>query len=115
MAAASIKQAERIFGDLKTSQVLFIGAGEMIELCAEHIKNKKPKSITVANRSLDRGLALAKNMKGDACLISELYDRLHEFGRLYSQGIVQNSSRMGMHHIFGVQCSQVNTFFDEAP
>lgn len=40
---------------------------------------------------------------------------LHEFGRLYSQGIVQNSSRMGMHHIFGVQCSQVNTFFDEAP
>jgi glutamyl-tRNA reductase len=84
MAAASIKQAERIFGDLKTSQVLFIGAGEMIELCAEHIKNKKPKSITVANRSLDRGLALAKNLKGDACLISELYDRLHEFDIIVS-------------------------------
>ena len=84
MAAASIKLAERIFGDLKTSKVLFIGAGEMIELCAEHIKNKHPKSMTVANRSLDRGLALAKKMKGDACLISELYDRLHEFDIILS-------------------------------
>jgi glutamyl-tRNA reductase len=84
MAATSIKLAERIFGDLKTSKVLLIGAGEMIELCAEHIKNKKPKSITVANRSLDRGLALAKKMKGDACLISELYDRLHEFDIILS-------------------------------
>jgi glutamyl-tRNA reductase len=79
MAAASIKLAERIFGDLKTSKVLLIGAGEMMELCAEHIKNKKPQSITIANRSLEGGLALAKSMKGDACLISELYDRLHEF------------------------------------
>ncbi|MEY4454411.1 MAG: glutamyl tRNA reductase, partial [Pseudomonadota bacterium] len=56
----------------------------MIELCAEHIKNKQPKSMTVANRSLDRGLALAKKMKGDACLISELYDRLHEFDIIVS-------------------------------
>jgi glutamyl-tRNA reductase len=79
MAAASIKLAESIFGDLKASKVLLIGAGEMIELCAEHIKNRRPKSMTVANRSLDRGLNLAKKIKGDACLISELYDRLHEF------------------------------------
>jgi glutamyl-tRNA reductase len=79
MAAASIKLAESIFGDLKASKVLLIGAGEMIELCAEHIKNRYPKSMTVANRSLDRGLNLAKKIKGDACLISELYDRLHEF------------------------------------
>jgi len=79
MAAASIKLAESIFGNLKTSKVLLIGAGEMIELCAEHIKNRQPKSMTVANRSLDRGLALAKKIKGDACLISELSDRLHEF------------------------------------
>ncbi|CEZ20178.1 glutamyl tRNA reductase [Candidatus Methylopumilus planktonicus] len=79
MAAASIKLAESIFGDLKTSKVLLIGAGEMIELCAEHIKNRQPKSMTVANRSLDRGLSLAKKIKGDACLISELSDRLHEF------------------------------------
>jgi glutamyl-tRNA reductase len=84
MAAASIKLAERIFGDLKTSKVLFIGAGEMMELCAEHIKKKHPKSMTVANRSLDRGLALAKKIKGDACLISELYDRLHEFDIILS-------------------------------
>ena len=84
MAAASIKLAERIFGDLSASKVLFIGAGEMIELCAEHIKNKHPKSMTVANRSLDRGLTIAKKIKGEACLISELYDRLHEFDIILS-------------------------------
>lgn len=84
MAAASIKLAESIFGDLKASKVLLIGAGEMIELCAEHIKDRRPKSMTVANRSLDRGLNLAKKIKGDACLISELIDRLHEFDIILS-------------------------------
>ncbi|MSQ81175.1 MAG: glutamyl-tRNA reductase [Candidatus Methylopumilus sp.] len=84
MAAASIKLAESIFGDLKTSKVLLIGAGEMIELCADHLKNKNPLSMTVANRSLDRGLILAKHIKGDACLISELSDRLHEFDIILS-------------------------------
>lgn len=84
MAAASIKLAERIFGDLKASKVLLIGAGEMMGLCAEHIKNKHPKSMTVANRTLDRGLALAKKIKGDACLIPELVNRLHEFDIIFS-------------------------------
>ncbi|HLR78526.1 MAG TPA: glutamyl-tRNA reductase, partial [Burkholderiaceae bacterium] len=33
MAAAAVKLAERVFGDLAETNVLFIGAGEMIELC----------------------------------------------------------------------------------
>ena len=36
MAAAAARLAERIFGDIGEQRVLFIGAGEMIELCASH-------------------------------------------------------------------------------
>jgi len=79
MAAASVRLAERIFGNLENQHVLFIGAGEMIALCAEHFAAHKPASITIANRSLERGQGLAENFQGKAILLSELPERLAEF------------------------------------
>ena len=79
MAAASVRLAERIFGNLESQHVLFIGAGEMIALCAEHFAAHKPASITIANRSLERGQDLAANLQGKAILLSELPERLAEF------------------------------------
>ena len=56
MAAAAVQLAERIFPTIcATSELLFIGAGEMIELCATHFAAQQPKSMTVANRTLERG------------------------------------------------------------
>ncbi|PKO45194.1 MAG: glutamyl-tRNA reductase [Betaproteobacteria bacterium HGW-Betaproteobacteria-22] len=63
MAAAAVKLAQRIFGDISAQKVLFIGAGEMIELCADHFSAQKPKAITIANRTLERGAALANKMQ----------------------------------------------------
>jgi glutamyl-tRNA reductase len=79
MAAASVRLAQRLFGNLQDKHVLFIGAGEMITLCAEHIAAQKPARITVANRTLDRGEELAELFNGQAILLSELPERLHEF------------------------------------
>jgi glutamyl-tRNA reductase len=79
MAAASVKMAQRIFGDLAGLKVLFIGAGEMIELCADHFAAQKPASLTVANRTLERGEELASRINGDAILLADLSDRLSEF------------------------------------
>jgi len=79
MAAASVKLAQRIYGDLKPLKVLFIGAGEMIELCAEHFSAQKPASITVANRTLERGEALASRLGGRAIMLTDLPDQLAEF------------------------------------
>lgn len=79
MAAASVKLAQRIFGDLKPLKVLFIGAGEMIELCAEHFATQQPASITVANRTLERGLLLAQRFNGQAILLADLPDHLADF------------------------------------
>ena len=54
MAAAAVRVAERIYGALESRHVLFVGAGEMIELSATHFAARHPKSITVANRTLER-------------------------------------------------------------
>ncbi len=79
MAAAAVKLAQRIFGDIGEQKVLFIGAGEMIELCADHFAAQKPKSMTVANRSLERGTELAEKIGGSAILLHDLPNRLAEF------------------------------------
>jgi len=47
MAAAAVRVARRIFGELGESHVLFVGAGEMIDLTATHFAAQRPKSITV--------------------------------------------------------------------
>jgi len=79
MAAASVKLAQRIFGDLQRQKVLLIGAGEMIELCAEHFATQKPASMTIANRTLERAQDLAQRISGNAILLADLPDRLSEF------------------------------------
>lgn len=79
MAAAAVKLAQRIFGNISQQNVLFIGAGEMIELCADHFSAQKPKSITVANRTIERGADLAERIGGHAILLNDLPERFSEF------------------------------------
>jgi glutamyl-tRNA reductase len=79
MAAASVKLAQRIFGSLSGQHVLFIGAGEMIELCAEHFATQKPASITVANRTIERADNIAQSLGGESILLADLPERLSEF------------------------------------
>ncbi len=76
MAAASVRLAERIFPSISEQNVLFIGAGEMIELCANHFAAHHPKHITVANRTVERAQALAHRLGGSAITLNELPDYL---------------------------------------
>ncbi|PHV12660.1 glutamyl-tRNA reductase [Chitinimonas sp. BJB300] len=79
MAAAAVKLAERLFPDIADLHVLFIGAGEMIELCATHFAARKPRRMTVANRTLERGQTLASRIGGDAFTLIELPNRLPQY------------------------------------
>jgi glutamyl-tRNA reductase len=79
MAAASVKLGQRIFGDLSQTAILFIGAGEMIQLTATHFAAQHPKRIVIANRTLARGQALAHQFNAEAISLSELPLRMHEF------------------------------------
>ena len=78
MAAAAVKLAARIFPSLKDQSVLFIGAGEMIELCATHFAAQGPARITVANRTLERAERLAHRFNGRAVELRSLAEHLHQ-------------------------------------
>jgi glutamyl-tRNA reductase len=76
MAAAAVKLAARIFPSLREQRVLLIGAGEMIELCATHFAAQMPRSITVANRTLERAQVLARRFNGQAIELRDLPEHL---------------------------------------
>ena len=79
MAAASVRLASRIFEDIQDTHVLFVGAGEMIELCVAHFAAKSPRSITIANRSAQRADILAEAHGGRSIALADLPTRLQEF------------------------------------
>ena len=79
MAAAAVRLAGQLFEDLGQIKVLFVGAGEMIELAATHFAAKNPKGIAIANRTLERGEKLAARFGGEVMRLADLPARLHEF------------------------------------
>ena len=81
MASASVKLAEQIFPDIGDLNVLFIGAGEMIELVATYFAAKNPRLMTVANRTPARAQELCDKLgvNAEPCLLSDLPAILHEY------------------------------------
>jgi glutamyl-tRNA reductase len=79
MAAAAVRLSQRIFDKISEQHVLFIGAGEMIELCATHFAAQSPKTLTIANRTLERGETLAHRFNGRALRLADLPDQLSKF------------------------------------
>jgi len=84
MAAASVRLASQLFEDLKDIKVLFVGAGEMIELVVTHFAARQPRSMAIANRSMERGEKLATRFGAEVMRLAELPERLHEFDAVIS-------------------------------
>jgi glutamyl-tRNA reductase len=90
MAAAAVRLCGQLFEDLSKIKVLFVGAGEMIELATTHFAAKNPKTIVIANRTIERGEVLAArfgdlpNTQVSTMHLSELPSRLHEFDAVIS-------------------------------
>ncbi|WP_274584982.1 glutamyl-tRNA reductase [Neisseria leonii] len=110
MAAASVKMAERIFPAIDALNVLFIGAGEMIELVATYFAAKNPRLMTVANRSLPRAQDLCEKLgvHAEPALLGDLPDILHRYDVVVSstaselpivgKGMVERALRQ-RHHL----------------
>ena len=79
MSAAAVTLAERIFATIEEQSILFIGAGEMVELVATHFAARKPKRIMVINRTVERARDLAGKFGGEAAALTSLPDLLAEF------------------------------------
>ena len=107
MAAAAVKLAARIFPSLKDQNVLFIGAGEMIDLCATHFAAQAPARITVANRTRERAERLAARFNGNAIELRSLAGELHKYDIIVSctasslpilgKGLVERAVRARRH------------------
>ena len=78
VAFAAVSLAKQIFGELKDSTVLLIGAGETIELAARHLKDSGIGRIIIANRTVERAHALASELDGYAIALSEMPKHLAE-------------------------------------
>jgi glutamyl-tRNA reductase len=59
MTAATVRLAGQLFEDIKDLSVLFVGAGDMIEMAATHFAAKSPRKIVITNRTAERALVPA--------------------------------------------------------
>lgn len=73
---AAVELARKIFADIEEKTVMLLGAGEMAELAAKHLINAGVKQLTVANRTYERGCALADEMNGRAVKFEDFLDEM---------------------------------------
>ncbi len=66
VGSVAVELAEKIFGDLKESRVMLLGAGEMSRRCAQSLQSRGASGIVVSNRSHDRAVELAAELSGKA-------------------------------------------------
>jgi glutamyl-tRNA reductase len=79
-AAAITRLSGDLFGDFGGLRVLFVGAGAMAAPVLAHMAAKAPKRLTIANRSIERGAALAAQFEGaEAIGLPIALSRLAEF------------------------------------
>jgi glutamyl-tRNA reductase len=84
LASTSLRIAERVFPDMKDRAVLFVGAGEIIELFAQHYSGRSFKTLTFANRTGERAEMLALKYGGDVISIGEAGEKLNRFDIIIS-------------------------------
>ena len=77
VAFAAVSLARQIFGDLKQTTVLLVGAGETIELTTRHLHAQGVKKIIIANRSVERAQKLADEFNGEAISLQHIGTHLH--------------------------------------
>tara|TARA_R110002111_G_scaffold153213_4_gene219984 strand:- start:24699 stop:25949 length:1251 start_codon:yes stop_codon:yes gene_type:complete len=78
VAFAGVKLAKQIFGQLDQQTALLIGAGETIELAAQHLKEQGIGRLIVANRTLEKAHAIASQGQGYAIAIKDIPEHLAE-------------------------------------
>jgi glutamyl-tRNA reductase len=76
MASAAVRLAERIYPSIAEQRILFIGAGEMIELASTHFAAQHPHHMTFANRTLERAQHLADRFRGHTITLNDLGSQL---------------------------------------
>jgi len=75
---AAVELARKIFGELEGLRALLLGAGDMGELTAEHLRGQGLSEMLVSNRSAERAESLAERFGGRAIPFEGFESTLHE-------------------------------------
>lgn len=78
LASATVSLARRVYADLSAHNALLIGAGDMNALTARHFMSAGIKRMVIANRTLERAQALAREIDAHAAPLSALDKELAE-------------------------------------
>ena len=79
VASSILKVAKSIFGEIKETNILFVGAGDMAELCAKYFTDQKPKQLAIANRSIEKGQLLAEKINCESILLGDVYHQISKY------------------------------------
>ncbi|NDV91043.1 glutamyl-tRNA reductase [Alteromonas sp. 345S023] len=79
VAYAAVQLAKHIFAELPKRSVLLVGAGETIELVAQHLKEQGVSCLAVANRTVARAEALAETLDASVYTLSQVPEHLKDF------------------------------------
>jgi glutamyl-tRNA reductase len=66
VGSVAVELAEKIFGDLRETRILLLGAGDMSRRVAQSLQSRGASAIVVSNRSHERAIELATEMSGRA-------------------------------------------------
>ncbi len=72
VAYAAVALAQQIFASLHDKRALLLGAGEMIDLVAEHLTSQGIGQLGIANRTLANAEVLAAKYSADAMQLSDV-------------------------------------------
>lgn len=78
VAFAAVSLARKIFTDLRHNAALLLGAGDTIELVAQHLKQAGIGGLTIANRTLANAEELGARVGGRAIQLTDMPRVLHE-------------------------------------
>ena len=84
VAYTTVMLAKQVFGDLASKTVILVGAGEMVELCGRHLRDRGVSSLIIANRSLQRANELAGQFDAHAVSLTDLPKVLYKADILIS-------------------------------
>ncbi len=76
IGSVAVDLAEKIFGHLRDSKVMVIGAGEMSRTTAQSLQSRGAKTIFVTNRNYERAQQLAVELNGEAVTFDDWEETL---------------------------------------
>lgn len=79
VAFAAVTLAQQIFASLNNKRALLLGAGETIDLVAEHLTAQGIGGLGIANRTLANAEVLARRYNAEAMQLSDIPGKLHDY------------------------------------